>query len=73
MVVSLPTWVLGTELGPLQEQPALLTTEPSLQPRKQVFIVNSFDALSSSLISQEHLELKQLCTAGRAALHAGLS
>lgn len=71
MVVSHPTWVLGTE--PVQEQPALLTTEPSLQPKKQVFIVDSFNALSSSLISKKHLELKQLCTAGRAALHAGLS
>lgn len=57
MVVSHPTWVLGTKPGPLKEQPALLTTEPSLQPKKQVFIVDSFNALSSSLISKKHLEL----------------
>lgn len=64
-------WELN--LGPLQEQPALLTTEPSLPPKKQVFIVDSFNALSSSLISKKQLELKQVCTAGRALLHTGLS
>ena len=25
-------WVLGIEPGPLEEQPVLLTTQPSLQP-----------------------------------------
>lgn len=30
-------WVLGTELGPLQEQQVLLSVEPSLQPLKELF------------------------------------
>jgi hypothetical protein len=32
-------WLLGTEPSPLEEQPVLLTTEPSLQPYNN--IVNS--------------------------------
>jgi hypothetical protein len=30
MVVSCLVWMLGTKLGPLEEQPLLLTPEPSL-------------------------------------------
>jgi hypothetical protein len=32
LVVSLLVWVLGTKLGPLQEQQMFLTTEQPLQP-----------------------------------------
>jgi hypothetical protein len=34
-------WVLGTNLGPVEEQPLLLTVEPSLQPAPQLFIFQS--------------------------------
>lgn len=30
--VSLPTWVLGTKLGSLEEQGSLFNEEPSLNP-----------------------------------------
>jgi hypothetical protein len=30
-------WVLGIECGPLEKQPVLLTTEPSLQPQEFSF------------------------------------
>lgn len=32
MVVSCLVWMLGTKLGPLEEQPLLLTVQPSVQP-----------------------------------------
>ena len=35
-----PPMVLGTELGPLQEQQVLLTAEPSLQPCLNGYIFN---------------------------------
>jgi hypothetical protein len=31
-------WMLGIESGPLEEQSVLLTTEPSLQPQRFVFV-----------------------------------
>lgn len=31
-VVSCPTWVLGLNTGPLEQQQEVLTTESSLQP-----------------------------------------
>jgi hypothetical protein len=34
-------WVLGMELGPLEEQPGLLTSQPSLQPEKRLFILSA--------------------------------
>ena len=38
VVVSCPLWVLGTNLGPLEEQQVLLTAEPSLQIQETGFI-----------------------------------
>ncbi|KAL6076796.1 hypothetical protein STEG23_002060, partial [Scotinomys teguina] len=32
VIVSSPTWMLGTEPGPLEEQQVLFTSEPLLQP-----------------------------------------
>jgi hypothetical protein len=40
--VSCPMWVLGTNSGPLKEQQALPTAEPSLQPWGGFFLTNGF-------------------------------
>lgn len=51
-------WALGTELGFLQEQPALLTAKPSFQPQfppgcrqQELYILDSFELASSSCVS----------------------
>jgi len=41
-------WMLGTELGPLQEQPVLLTAEPSLQTFSGYFKSHLLEVLGSS-------------------------
>jgi hypothetical protein len=32
-------WLLGIDLGPLEEEPVILTAEPSLQPYKYFIIL----------------------------------
>ena len=45
MVVSHSEWVLVIKPGPLKEQEVLLTDEPSLQPRAQVFLTSYYSVL----------------------------
>ena len=47
-------WLLGLELGPLEEQLVLLTTEPSLQPNL-ILLKLSMMALSSWRLRQKDL------------------